>query len=237
MVSASFSESSFSAGVRRCVLVAAVIGCVLCCLPMTTTAMPMKEVVGEGMSRVKGEQQQQEEHHREKRAVNKTTCAQPDNLESMFQAINSELGNTEFLGKLHNGQAISIPASEVPVEEDGDPNETKTCPTSLTTDPTAPLAHRSLCPYYFNVLNLPDGYYPSSLKTAKCKCQQCIQNDAYGCEPVLTRVAVLKPVGCHQGLQKYQEELVYVGTACTCASASTTTTPPPATTTTPWWVQ
>ncbi|KAL8620805.1 hypothetical protein ACOMHN_033202 [Nucella lapillus] len=213
MMTGSFKASA----TRQCFIVAAVVACILFCLPMTTTALPMKDVVGQAMMRANVEQQQQQEHHRQKRAVTKTDCAQPDNLDAMFQKINSQLSSVEFLKNLYDGKAISIPASEVPVETETDSVD-KTCPSSLTTDSSLSVADRSLCPYYVNVLQLPEGYYPSSLNTVRCKCQRCVQHAAYGCEAVSTPITVLKPMGCFQGMQKYQEEIINVNTACTCAS-------------------
>ncbi|KAL8620810.1 hypothetical protein ACOMHN_033207 [Nucella lapillus] len=231
-----FLSLSSLCATHQCFIVAVVVACILFCLPMTTTALSMKDVVGQAMMRAKMEQQQQQEdHHRQKRAVTKTDCAQPDNLDAMFKEINSQLSSVEFMKNLYNKKAISIPASEVPVEtETGSAN--KTCPSSLTTDSSLSVADRSLCPYYFNVLRLPEGYYPSSLNTVRCKCQRCVQHTAYGCEAVSTPIAVLKPVGCFQGMQKYQEEIIHVNTACTCASGgSVQTTTPSTTTTTEYW--
>ena len=98
-----------------------------------------------------------------------------------------------------------------------DPNEVKTCPNSLTRLLSAPLEHRSLCPYYHDVLQLPAGYYPPSLEWAKCKCTRCVENGAYGCEMVMSKVAVLRPAGCLEGMQQYEEQLVDVSTGCACA--------------------
>ena len=49
----------------------------------------MKDVIGKAMMSARLEQQQQQQQHRQKRAVTKTDCEQPTNLETMFQQINS----------------------------------------------------------------------------------------------------------------------------------------------------
>ena len=147
-----------------------------------------------------------------------------------------QLNSTSFLQATLGGQAISVPATEKAKFIEGDPNESKTCPSSLTHSDDAPLAHRSLCPFYFKILQLPAGYYPRYLNWAVCKCERCLENSAYGCEEIKTRITILKPTGCLQGMQRYEEEIIQVATGCTCAaggaradvlvieSAATTTT-------------
>ncbi|KAK7087254.1 uncharacterized protein [Littorina saxatilis] len=197
---------------RRLVL-AAVFAVFLC----LTTALPMKDVVGKAMQNAKSDQQQQQQQHRQKRAVTELVdCPQPTNLPQMFQQINSEVTQTKFLASAIGGKAYGVPTENAKITS-GDPNENKTCPNTLTRLDTAPLEHRSLCPYYYDILELPTGYYPSSLKWAKCKCDRCVENGAFGCEPVKTTIVVLKPVGCFQGTQKYEEERIEVSTSCTCA--------------------
>ena len=143
-----------------------------------------------------------------------------------------QLNQTHFLQTLVGGQAITIPAGETAKFIEGDPNESKTCPATLTRVQNAPLAHRSLCPFYFDILVLPEGYYPQSVNWARCKCQQCVENNAFGCEEIKTKLTVLKPVGCFQGLQKYEEELINVHTGCTCAVSGASAAELPVQTTT-----
>ena len=89
MASTSIS-SSYGFGFRQCFQIAALLCGVLFCLPATTTALPMKDVIGQAMMAAKLEQQQQQ-HHLSKRAVTKTDCSPPANLEQMFQEINSKV--------------------------------------------------------------------------------------------------------------------------------------------------
>lgn len=90
MASTSIS-SSFGFGFRQCFQIAVVLCGVLFCLPTTTTALPMKDVIGQAMMAATLEQQQQQQHHLNKRAVTKTDCSPPANLEQMFQEINSKV--------------------------------------------------------------------------------------------------------------------------------------------------
>nr|KAG5696894.1 hypothetical protein BaRGS_035304 [Batillaria attramentaria] len=136
----------------------------------------------------------------------------------MFQNLNSGISNTQFLRPASStGQVITIPAGEKGTILPGDPNVNKTCPNHLTRLDTAPLSHRSLCPFYTDILQLPEGYYPNTFNYAKCKCSDCVENSAFGCEPVVTEVTVLKPKGCSNGMQLYEEEIIPIHTSCTCA--------------------
>ena len=53
----------------------------------------MKDVIGQAMmaAKLEQQQQQQQQHHLSKRAVTKTDCSPPANLEQMFQEINSKV--------------------------------------------------------------------------------------------------------------------------------------------------
>ena len=83
-------------------------------------------------------------------------------------------------------------------------------------------------------LQLPEGYYPRHVNWARCKCERCIENNAFACEEIKTHIAILKPVGCLQGMQRYEEEIIEVRTGCTCAfgGSSTANLPIESTTTT-----
>ncbi|KAK7087256.1 uncharacterized protein [Littorina saxatilis] len=200
---------------RRLVL-AAVFAVFLC----LTTALPMKDVVGKAMQNAKSDQQQPQQQHRQKRAVTELVdCPQPTNLPEMFQQINSEVTQTKFLASAIGGKAYGVPTEDANITS-GESNENKTCPNTLKRLDTAPLEDRRLCPYYYRIFELPTGYYPSSLKWAQCKCDRCVENGAFGCEPVKTRITLLKPVGCFQGMQKYEEERHDVTTSCACAFQS-----------------
>lgn len=98
-----------------------------------------------------------------------------------------------------------------------DPSVSKTCPSSIVKVASAPLSDRSSCPFYFDILRLPEGFYPSTLYFAKCKCQECVGTPSMSCEPVKTRITVLRPSGCKEGLQLMQEDTLEIPTSCTCA--------------------
>ena len=129
----------------------------------------------------------------------------------------SQLSGQQFLQPAVKNQSITSP-DELSTRMLPGPAEAKTCPTSLTRNNSAPVSQRSSCPYYYDILQLPEGYFPSTLLTARCKCQRCVEHNAHACEQVLSRVAVLKPVGCLQGMQKYEEQTVEVSVACTCVA-------------------
>nr|KAG5709019.1 hypothetical protein BaRGS_004658 [Batillaria attramentaria] len=98
----------------------------------------------------------------------------------MFQDLNSGISSTQFLRPAgSNGQTISYPTGEkgrlIPI-----PGADTTCPTKVQVDENASVASRSLCPFYNDILVMPEGYYPPTFLYAKCKCTDCIENDAYG---------------------------------------------------------
>ncbi|KAL8620803.1 hypothetical protein ACOMHN_033200 [Nucella lapillus] len=104
-----------------------------------------------------------------------TLLAPTQRFQRHLSAVCVQLSRVEFLKNLYDGKAIT--ASEDRREKEATDVD-KTCPSSLTTDSSLSVADRSLCPYYFNVLRLPEGYYPSSLNTVRCKCQRCVQHTA-----------------------------------------------------------
>lgn len=208
-------------GINCCALFLAAVFAFSVNLPTRTAALPMKGLIGQAMMSAKLEMEQKEEvleqqHRLEKRAV-QAPCTVPTNLTDMFMKLNANLSATQFLQAAVNGQVVASSATDKARFLGGDPNESKTCPASVTRDRDAPLSHRSLCPYWFDILELPQGYYPRTVKLARCKCQTCLENNVYVCEPLETNIVVLKPAGCFQGTQKYEEQILSVPTSCTCA--------------------
>ncbi|KAL8594469.1 hypothetical protein ACOMHN_024914 [Nucella lapillus] len=127
-----------------------------------------------------------------------------------------ELNFTELLGRTLDGQAISILRGEqARLARDSRPHP---CPHTLTHDLRAPLARRQLCPHYYNVLELPHGYFPPVLRMAVCQCRHCIEHTKYRCQPQHSSVRVLKPVGCFFGMQRYVQGVIdHIPVSCACA--------------------
>lgn len=176
---------------------------VMVCLPMTASTLPLAEILRLTLERV---------------AVRSAECARPHNVQDLFEQVNSGLSdNLELLrpATLDN-KIFSIPNGQKGVLVH-DPDVNTTCPDHVTRAETASLTDRSLCPFYQDVLVLPDGYYPRALNYVMCKCQDCVEHLAFGCEPVSTPITVLKPSGCYGGLQNYEQEVINIHTSCTCA--------------------
>ena len=83
-----------------------------------------------------------------------------------------QLVSSEFLFKTISGQAYTSTQGQNETYYGQDPNENTQCPSTLTRVLTAPLQHRSLCPYYFKIYELPEGWYPRYIQKANCKCQR-----------------------------------------------------------------
>ena len=83
----------------------------------------------------------------------------------------------------------------------------------------------SLCPSDRFIRTLPRGYYPPTLRCARCRCTFCRFNDALTCVHVHSSVTVLRPRGCRRGLQLFEEQVVSVVTSCACALRAALTRP------------
>lgn len=132
-----------------------------------------------------------------------------------------QIDTTQFLQPFKAGNTMPGSSEARFITDD---NENRTCPNTYSKIPTASVNHRSLCPYYFDILQLPQGYYPPTLQWARCKCQKCIEQPLLSCVPITTPLTILKPNGCRQGMQLYEEYVIPggVNTACTCAFTGTT---------------
>lgn len=97
------------------------------------------------------------------------------------------------------------------------------CPHRLRHSQHEPQRLRSTCPWVWEE-NISENRYPRKVINARCICRRCIGSNArYQCEPIYTRVKVLRVQGCQNGLLQYtnDEEIVSVG--CTCAHRRTYT--------------
>lgn len=130
--------------------------------------------------------------------------------------VSHQIDTTQFLQPFKPGNVLSDSSRAHFITDD---NENQTCPNTYSRIHTASVNHRSLCPYYFDILQFPQGYYPASLQWARCKCKKCIEHPALSCVPITTPLTVLKPNGCRLGMQLYEEYVIPggVNTACTCA--------------------
>lgn len=132
--------------------------------------------------------------------------------------IDFQVNDLQFLRPANNGLAITaLDVSDRSTHWLTDESVNRTCPEQLSREASAPFEQRALCPYFFDILQLPEGYYPRQFKFARCKCQECVEHPSMSCVPVKTPVTILKANGCLHGLQRYQETQIDVSTSCTCA--------------------
>jgi len=143
-------------------------------------------------------------------------CPQPLDLQGLFRQLNS-LPRTQFLQSAVCGVAMGSQNEGSRFIEPNLLEEETGCPNHIARRSGEPLASRSLCPFYFRTLQLPKGYFPSTLETARCRCQRCVGHGTLGCQPVYSNVTVLKPDGCQGGLQAYTKVTFSIATSCTCA--------------------
>lgn len=124
-------------------------------------------------------------------------CHRPDQISN---TLNS-------LGISHNFSVIS----------DTHDNSLTECPRHLRHSQHKPQRLRSTCPWVWEE-HVDVNRYPRSVFNARCICRRCIGSSArFQCEPIYSRITVLRILECHNGLFRYESDVELVTIGCTCA--------------------
>ncbi|XP_046380546.2 interleukin 17-like protein [Haliotis rufescens] len=156
---------------------------------------------------------------------NAANCQPPQDINQLFQSLNANTDTSIFLRNAQGARPGSYLHSELNTDQVFDSSHLGgiTCPSSVSDDPQDPLWMRSLCPWYYNVTDLPAGHYPSAIPQAVCKCDKCVDNNQNQCERVSTQIRVLEETGCENGFFIYKPKIITHFVGCTCAKRRTPT--------------
>ncbi|XP_046553619.1 interleukin 17-like protein [Haliotis rubra] len=162
---------------------------------------------------------------RERRQV--ANCQPPANLSLLFENLNQHLNASMYLqmSELAGNNSKLPMATELNYHLVNDSQTGgQSCPSSVSDDPNAPVFSRSICPWWYNITELPAGHFPSFIPQAVCKCSACVGNDVNECSRVSTNIRVLKEIGCQDGFYKYKPVLKTHHVGCTCTKKRTSPT-------------
>ncbi|XP_071111121.1 uncharacterized protein [Haliotis cracherodii] len=125
---------------------------------------------------------------------NAANCQPPQDINQLFQSLNANTDTSIFLRYAQGARPGSYLHNELNTDQVFDSSNLGgiTCPSSVSDDPQDPLWMRSLCPWYYNVTDLPAGHYPSAIQDAVCRCVRCVDNARARCERVSTQIRVLE---------------------------------------------
>ncbi|XP_046337696.2 interleukin 17-like protein [Haliotis rufescens] len=160
---------------------------------------------------------------RERRQVE--NCQPPANLSLLFESLNQHLNASLYLQMSEPAGNISHLPTELNYHQVSDSQvANRSCPSSVSDDPSAPVFSRSICPWWYNITELPAGHFPSVIPQAVCKCPACVGNDVNECSRVSTNIRVLQEIGCQDGFYKYKPILKTHHVGCTCTKKRTSPT-------------
>ncbi|XP_046544030.1 interleukin 17-like protein [Haliotis rubra] len=156
---------------------------------------------------------------------NVANCQPPQDINQLFQSLNANTDVSIFLRNAQGARPGSYLHGELNTLQVFNSSNLDgiTCPSSVSDDPNDPLWRRSLCPWYYNVTNLPVGHYPSAIPEAVCKCDNCVDNNQNQCERVSTQIRVLEQTDCENGFFIYKPKLITHFVGCACAKRRTPT--------------
>ncbi|XP_046543993.1 interleukin 17-like protein [Haliotis rubra] len=146
---------------------------------------------------------------------NADNCQPPQDVHQLFQSLNANTNVSIFLRNAQDGRQGSLGSWNTDHVSNTTNQEGITCPSSVSDDPNDPLWRRSLCPWYYNVVN-NNRRYPSAIPEAVCRCDRCVDNRQAKCERVTTQIRVLERTGCINGFFIYKPKSVPVSVGCTC---------------------
>ncbi|KAL8620814.1 hypothetical protein ACOMHN_033211 [Nucella lapillus] len=119
-----------------------------------------------------------------------------------------------FLRPAQDGTAYFFPAHLNPLSG----NHSQSLPVPPASTNTSILNRASLSPSNTTIKVLPTGYFPGAIEEAHCRCQRCVDLTGFQCVPVYVAVTVLRPNGCYQGMQLFEEQIVDVVKSCACVN-------------------
>ena len=155
------------------------------------------------------------------RAARSTSaCQNPPNLDSLLRQAN---GVTDGVAYVRNANWTGLETtSSTSVRCDvGNNNDDDDGNVNANQQPSAPA--RVLCPWTYDVLSLPDDYYPRTVLQAKCMCMRCAAgHDKNNCERVTANIRVLrKSEPCVAGYYSYAVTTIRVTVGCACVAPTT----------------
>ncbi|XP_067673849.1 interleukin 17-like protein [Haliotis asinina] len=155
---------------------------------------------------------------RERRDV--ANCQPPQDINQLFQSLNANTNVSIFLRNAQGARPGSYPHGEWNTSDTPNSSNLITCPTNVSANPTDPLRMRSLCPWYYNVINY-SNQYPSTIPQAVCRCPECVNERQARCERVSTQIRVLEKIDCRNGFYIYKPKSIDFHVGCTCVRRPT----------------